>query len=117
MSTEHGGTILVPREQGHTRIYVQVTGERAAKIAAARRRTRGKDSRNGEKDWRNRDKISSVGETQVHEHGITPNEVMDQLSKILSPWNVEFAGPMSWFAVWRGSYSVLLILLGIPDSD
>lgn len=90
MSTEHGGVIIVPREQGHTRFYVQVTGEKAAQVAAARKR--------------GREEESTVGETQVYDHGITPEEAMEQLNKIMSPWNVEFAGPMSWFAVWRGSY-------------
>ncbi|KAF2266555.1 FAD/NAD(P)-binding domain-containing protein [Lojkania enalia] len=87
ISDEHGGTILVPREQGVTRIYVQVPEKRAVKVADARKRSR----KNG----------SAVGETQVHNHGITPEEVMDQWKKIMTPWMVDFAGPLSWFAVWR----------------
>lgn len=43
-----------------------------------------------------------MGQTQVFDHGITPEEVLEQLNKIISPWKVEFASPMSWFAVWRG---------------
>lgn len=89
ISAEHGGTILVPREQGMTRIYVQVPREKAAKVAEARRRKRTNES--------------VVSETQVYDHGITPDEVMQQWKRIMSPWKVEFAGPMSWFAVWRGS--------------
>ncbi|RYO89438.1 hypothetical protein DL766_006783 [Monosporascus sp. MC13-8B] len=87
ISAEHGGSIMIPREQGHTRFYVQITGEKAAKIAAARKRYR--------------QKKSSVGETEIYDHGITPEEAMEQLNKIMAPWKVEFAGPMSWFAVWR----------------
>lgn len=87
-STEHGATIMVPREQGVTRIYVQVPPGKAAQVAATRRQ--------------NRENSSVVGETQVHEHGITPDEVLEQYRRIMSPWKVDFAGPMSWFAVWRG---------------
>ncbi|KAI1075863.1 FAD binding domain-containing protein [Whalleya microplaca] len=87
INAEHGGSILIPREQGHTRIYVQVTGEKAAKISAARKR--------------NREKSSAVGETEIYDHGITPEEAMEHLNKIASPWKFKFAGPMSWFAVWR----------------
>ncbi|CAJ2505235.1 Uu.00g126290.m01.CDS01 [Anthostomella pinea] len=88
ISAEHGGCIIIPREQGHTRFYVQVTGERAAKMAEARDRIR---RANG----------STVGETQVHEHNITPEEALEHLNKIMTPWKVEFASAMSWFAVWR----------------
>ncbi|ORY66533.1 FAD binding domain-containing protein [Pseudomassariella vexata] len=87
ISTEHGGVIIVPREQGVTRVYVQVTGEKAAQVAEARRRKR--------------ENHSTVGETQVYDHGITPEEAKEQLNKIMAPWKIDFAGPMSWFAVWR----------------
>ncbi len=80
---------MIPREQGHTRFYVQITGDKAARIAAARRR--------------NREKNSSVGDTEIYDHGITPEEAIEQLNRIMAPWKVEFAGPMSWFAVWRGA--------------
>lgn len=88
ISAEHGGTIMIPREQGMTRFYVQIRGEQASRIAAARRRHREKNS-------------SAVGDTQIHDHGITPAEALEQLNRIMAPWRVDFAGPMSWFAVWR----------------
>ncbi|KAK3369737.1 FAD binding domain-containing protein [Lasiosphaeria ovina] len=88
ISPEHGGCIVIPREDGHTRFYVQITGETAAKIAAAR-----KNLKNGNR--------STVGETQVHNHTITPEEALQHLNKIIAPWTVEFASAMSWFAVWR----------------
>ena len=78
---------MIPREQGMTRFYVQIRGEKAARIAAARRR--------------NRAKSSSVGDTQIYDHGITPAEALEQLNRVMAPWRVDFAGPMSWFAVWR----------------
>ncbi|KAH6839458.1 FAD binding domain-containing protein [Chaetomium sp. MPI-CAGE-AT-0009] len=85
---EYGGCIIIPREDGHTRFYVQITGERAAKIAASRR-----EQRNGNH--------SKVGQTQVHDPTITPEEALEHLNKIMAPWKVEFASAMSWFAVWR----------------
>ena len=78
---------MIPREQGMTRFYVQIRGEEAARIAAARRRSR--------------EKSSAVGDTQIHDHGITPDEALQQLNRIMAPWRVDFTGPMSWFAVWR----------------
>jgi phenol 2-monooxygenase len=76
------------------RFYVQITGERAAKIAASRR------------EQRNGNNHSKVGETQVHDPTITPEEALDHLNKIMAPWTVEFASAMSWFAVWRGISSL-----------
>ncbi|KAI0450472.1 FAD binding domain-containing protein [Xylaria acuta] len=84
---KYGGCIIVPREQGYTRFYCQITGERAAKIAEARKSGRSNSS--------------AVGETQVNEHGITPDEALEHLNKIMDPWKVEYTSPMSWFAVWR----------------
>jgi hypothetical protein len=51
---------------------------------------------------------SAVGETQVHDHGVTPNDVMGQLKKVMTPWSIDFAGPLSWFAIWRGEPLSLL---------
>jgi phenol 2-monooxygenase (NADPH) len=74
----------------HThRFYVQITGAKAEKVEAARKVSR-------------RSKDSAVGETQIHDHGITPDEVLEHLNKIMAPWKVEFASAMSWFALWRG---------------
>ena len=76
-----------------TRFYVQIRGEKAARIAAARRRSRENNNNNNNS--------SGVGDTQIHDHGITPAEALEQLNRIMAPWRVDFAGPMSWFAVWR----------------
>lgn len=88
-----GCAIFVPREQGHTRVYIQLTGQLQADVAAAHKH---------KKERRNE---SSLGETQVHEHGITPGDALEHLKKIMAPWTIDFAGPLSWFAVWRGSKS------------
>ncbi|KAK1958705.1 FAD binding domain-containing protein [Colletotrichum sublineola] len=86
--SEYGGCIVIPREQGQTRFYVQITGAMAEKVEAARKASRRSDD-------------SAVGETQIHDHGITPDEVLEHLNKIMAPWQVEFASAMSWFALWR----------------
>lgn len=105
ISAEHGGSIVIPREDGYTRyvsgtadghtyagtnrdrFYTQINGEKARKLQANRQARRN---------------ASTVGETRIDDHGITPDEVLEQLNKIIAPHKVEFASPMSWFSVWRG---------------
>ncbi|KAL1794446.1 hypothetical protein ACET3X_007867 [Alternaria dauci] len=89
IAEDHGCAIFVPREQGHTRVYVQLTGRLQESVVAAHRRN---------KERRNE---SSVGETQVHEHGLTPDDALEHLKKIMGSWKIDFAGPLSWFAIWR----------------
>lgn len=128
-STEHGGCIIIPREDGHTRIYTQIKGDKAEQIANRRKMARdgheivnrngighgnghangnghnGDGYKNGHSNGSTNGSSTShsgIGQTQVFDHGITPEEVLEQLNKIMAPWTVEFASPMSWFAVWRG---------------
>ncbi|KAK3368312.1 FAD binding domain-containing protein [Podospora didyma] len=89
VSPEHGGTILIPREDGHTRFYIQMTGEKGAKLAQSRKRKRDAENQ------------SAVGDMQITDHGITPSEALEQLNKIMAPWAVEYATTLSWFAVWK----------------
>ncbi|KAJ5825715.1 hypothetical protein N7474_002853 [Penicillium riverlandense] len=91
ISAEHGGCIVIPREDGYTRFYTQINGEKARKLQANRQARR-----NG----------SAVGETRIDDHGITPDEVLEQLNHIIAPHKVEFASAMSWFSVWRVSERV-----------
>ncbi|CEL03820.1 hypothetical protein ASPCAL04962 [Aspergillus calidoustus] len=86
ISAEHGGSIIIPREEGYTRFYVQVSGEMARRLHEKRQA---------------RKNASSVGQTRIDDHGITPEEALEQLNKIMSPWKIEFASPMSWFSVWK----------------
>ncbi|KAL4783565.1 FAD binding domain-containing protein [Aspergillus varians] len=86
LTTEHGGCIIIPREEGFTRYYVQINGETARRLQEKREARRN---------------ASSVGETRIDDHGITPDEALEQLRKILSPWTIEFASPISWFSVWK----------------
>ncbi|KAF2678716.1 hypothetical protein K458DRAFT_435570 [Lentithecium fluviatile CBS 122367] len=86
ISEKHGGVIVIPREDGYTRFYTQITGEKARQLS---------EKRNGRRN------ASAVGATRIDDHGITADEVLEQLNKIMAPWKVEFASAMSWFAVWR----------------
>ena len=67
-----------------------MTGEKGAKLAESRKRKRGENQ-------------STVGDTQITDHGITPDEALEQLNKIISPWKVEYASTLSWFAVWKSA--------------
>lgn len=73
------------------RFYTQITGEKARQLSAARSSRRN---------------ASDVGATRIDDHGITADEVLEQLNKIMTPWKVEFASAMSWFAVWRGNFHI-----------
>ncbi|KAL4925216.1 FAD binding domain-containing protein [Aspergillus undulatus] len=86
LTSKHGGTIIIPREEGYTRFYVQVNEETARRLRANREIRRN---------------ASAVGDTRIDDHGITPEEALEQLRKIIDPWTIEFASPISWFSVWR----------------
>ncbi|KAL4794243.1 FAD binding domain-containing protein [Aspergillus venezuelensis] len=86
ITSKHGGSIIIPREEGYTRFYVQINEETARRLQEKREIRRN---------------TSSVGETRIDDHGITPEEALDQLRKIMDPWTVEFASPISWFSVWK----------------
>ena len=71
------------------RFYTQISGERARKLAQNR-----KDRHNA----------SSVEENRIDDHGITAEEVMEQLNKIIAPFKVEFNSALSWFSLWKGEF-------------
>ncbi|KAL7770261.1 hypothetical protein CFE70_000194 [Pyrenophora teres f. teres 0-1] len=79
ISEEHGGVIIIPREDGYTRFYTQITGDKARQLS---------EKRNGRRN------ASAVGATRIDDHGITADEVLEQLNKIMAPWKVEFASAM-----------------------
>ncbi|MCJ1479557.1 hypothetical protein MMC13_008243 [Lambiella insularis] len=84
MSTEHGGCIVVPREDGYTRLYTQLSAGRVQELAEEHR--------------------ESIG--RVDAHSITAEEVLEQTNKIFAPYKMSFASPLSWFAVWKISERV-----------
>lgn len=69
------------------RIYTQISGEKAKKLVQKRQE---------------RAKASAVGETRIFDHDITIEEVLEMTNKIFAPYKVDFAAPISWFAVWKG---------------
>ncbi|BCS28307.1 uncharacterized protein APUU_61355S [Aspergillus puulaauensis] len=86
LTSKHGGSVIIPREEGHTRIYIQVNEETARRLRESR------DARRN---------ASGVGDTRIDDHGIAPDEALEQLRKIMAPWTIEFASPISWFSVWK----------------
>ncbi|KAI9672616.1 MAG: hypothetical protein M1831_000051 [Alyxoria varia] len=84
MNTEHGACIIVPREEGYTRIYTKLSAERVKELAEDRRESGGR----------------------VDAQSITPEEILEQTNKVMAPYYVRFAGPISWFAVWKISERV-----------
>lgn len=71
-------------------IYTQISGEKAKFLQSQRARAN----------------ASAVGETRIYNHGITPDEVLEMTNKIFAPYTVEFASPLSWFAMWKGERSL-----------
>ena len=49
---------------------------------------------------------------RVDVHSITAEEVLEQANKVFAPYRVNFASPLSWFAVWNG-WSLCSIHLSI----
>ncbi|KAL5047455.1 hypothetical protein BDW71DRAFT_196872 [Aspergillus fruticulosus] len=85
------GSIVIPQEQGHTWFYFQINGDKA---------------RNLQENRKARRNASAVGETRIDDRSITPAEVLEQLNKIIAPYSVEFASPMSGSSMWRVSERV-----------
>ncbi|MCJ1432695.1 hypothetical protein MMC27_002052 [Xylographa pallens] len=90
-STEHGGCVIIPRENGYIRIYTQIDTQRAGDLAKSRQ---AKDPSHAESGGR------------VDIHSITAEEVLEQTNRIFAPYTWRFAAPLSWFAVWRISERV-----------
>ncbi|KAL9576491.1 MAG: hypothetical protein Q9212_007054 [Teloschistes hypoglaucus] len=84
VNSEHGGCIIVPREDGFTRMYTQIGVERAKEIA---------------KSHGHIDSIKANG--RINEHSLSAEEILEQTNRIFAPYTLKFASPISWFAVWR----------------
>lgn len=81
LNREHGGCIVIPREDGYTRIYTRLDAERVKELAEDRREAGGR----------------------VDVHSITPDELLEQTNKVFAPYTVRFAAPLAWFAIWKVS--------------
>ena len=61
------------------RIYTKLSAERVQELAEDHREAGGR----------------------VDIHSVTAEEVLEQTNKVFTPYKVEFAAPLSWFAVWK----------------
>ena len=92
ISSEHGGCVIIPREDGYIRLYTQLDTSTTGPIAQSRQ------SKN------NAEFQESGG--HVDAHSVTADEVLQQANKIFSPYKLKFASPLSWFTVWKISERV-----------
>ncbi|KAJ5478338.1 hypothetical protein N7530_003847 [Penicillium desertorum] len=91
ISTEHGGCVIIPRENGYIRLYTQLNISQTGPLAATRQE---------------RDPSFAESGGQVDIHSVTPEEVLEQANRIFAPYKLSFAAPLSWFAVWKISERV-----------
>ena len=92
ISSRHGGCVIIPREDGYIRLYTQLDTSTTGPLAQSRQ------SKN------NAEFQESGGHVDVH--SVTAEEVLQQANKIFSPYELKFAAPLSWFAVWKISERV-----------
>ncbi|KAL7267927.1 hypothetical protein RUND412_009468 [Rhizina undulata] len=91
LNSEHGGCVLVPREDGHTRIYTQLDTSFTGPLGQARQ---------------NNDATFAEIGGGINVHSITPDEVLEQTNRIFAPYKLKFASPVSWFSIWKISERV-----------
>ncbi|PLN86968.1 FAD binding domain-domain-containing protein [Aspergillus taichungensis] len=91
INSNHGGCVIIPREQGYIRLYTQLDVSQTGPIAQSRL---AKDASFQE----------SGGHVDVH--SITADEVLEQANRIFAPYKLRFAAPLSWFTVWKISERV-----------
>ncbi|KAJ5971621.1 FAD binding domain-containing protein [Penicillium vulpinum] len=91
LSTEHGCCIIIPREDGHIRLYTQLNMSLIERARQARQE---------------RDPGFQEAGGRVDVHSITPEEVLEQSNRIFAPYTVKFASPLTWYAIWKVSERV-----------
>ncbi|KUI69011.1 Phenol 2-monooxygenase [Cytospora mali] len=91
ISSQHGGCVIIPREDGYIRLYTQLDVSATGPIAASRQASDASFAESG---------------GQVNVHSITPDEVLEQANNIFAPYKLKFAAPLSWFAIWKISERV-----------
>ncbi|KAF2836622.1 hypothetical protein M501DRAFT_1007312 [Patellaria atrata CBS 101060] len=91
ISSEHGGCVIIPREDGYIRLYTQLDVSYTGPIAASRQA-------------RDPTFVETGGKVSIH--SITPEEVLEQTNKIFAPYKVRFGAPLSWFTIWKISERV-----------
>ncbi|KAL9094759.1 MAG: hypothetical protein Q9165_003030 [Trypethelium subeluteriae] len=91
LSTEHGCCIIIPREDGHIRLYTQLNLSLIERV----RRTKQEN-----------DPTFKEAGGKIDVHSITPEEVLIQANRIFAPFFVKFASPLTWYAIWKVSERV-----------
>ncbi|KAI1746117.1 FAD binding domain-containing protein [Xylaria scruposa] len=91
ISSEHGGCVIIPREDGYIRLYTQLDLSMTGPLAASRQA---------------KDPSFNEAGGKIEIHTITPEEVLEQANRIFSPYKLKFGAPLSWFAIWKISERV-----------
>ncbi|KAI1486884.1 FAD binding domain-containing protein [Biscogniauxia mediterranea] len=91
INSDHGGCVIIPREDGYIRLYTMLDISATGPISMSRQAA---------------DPSFRESGGQVDVHSITPDEVLEQANRIFSPYKLKFAAPLSWFAVWKISERV-----------
>ncbi|KAI0872293.1 FAD binding domain-containing protein [Hypoxylon argillaceum] len=91
ISSNHGGCVIIPREDGYIRLYTQLDISMTGSLAASRQA---------------KDPAFNEAGGKIDIHSITPEEVLEQANKIFSPYKLKFGAPLSWFAIWKISERV-----------
>ncbi|KAI0437522.1 FAD binding domain-containing protein [Xylaria telfairii] len=91
ISSQHGGCVIIPREDGYIRLYTQLDLSMTGPLAASRQA---------------KDPSFNEAGGKIDIHSITPEEVLEQANRIFSPYKLKFGAPLSWFAIWKIPKSV-----------
>ncbi|KAI0449719.1 FAD binding domain-containing protein [Xylaria acuta] len=91
ISSQHGGCVIIPREDGYIRLYTQLDLSMTGSLAASRQA---------------KDPAFNEAGGKINIHSITPEEVLEQANRIFSPYKLKFGAPLSWFAIWKISERV-----------
>lgn len=91
ISSQHGGCVIIPREDGYIRLYTQLDTSATGPLAASRQAA---------------DPSFAEAGGHVDVHSITPDEVLEQANRIFAPYKLKFGSPLSWFAIWKISERV-----------
>ncbi|RAL07200.1 FAD/NAD(P)-binding domain-containing protein [Aspergillus homomorphus CBS 101889] len=91
LSTEHGCCVIIPREDGHIRLYTQLNPTLIEQLS---------------KERQERYPTFKEAGGKVDANSITPDEVLEQANRIFAPYIVRFASPLTWFAIWKVSERV-----------
>ncbi|KAL8694803.1 MAG: hypothetical protein Q9224_003502 [Gallowayella concinna] len=91
VSSQYGGCVIIPREDGYIRLYTQLDLSTIKDFAQSQHSP-------------SKDVHESGG--RIDTSSIQPEHVLAQANRIFAPYKVKFAAPLSWFAIWKISERV-----------